>query len=129
MAIPWSNARYHRIIQRREVQSGSERRNHNWTPLASGVVIVGLGGIQPALLIEVRDEGGKQTHSLIEAILPTVEQANAQAPDYARVTRSMIAVADTNKRFDRAGKGTVIRKLAAEKFTCEIEALYTEENL
>ena len=36
----------------------------------------------------------------------------------------MIALAYTNKRFERAGKGIVIRKLAAEKFTCEIEALY-----
>ena len=93
MAIPWSNGRHPRIIQRREVQSCSPSEEiiigH---PLASGAVIIGLGGIQPALLVEVRDEGGKQTHSLIEAIWPTIEQANAQAPDHARVTRSIIAV-------------------------------------
>ena len=95
--------------------------------LLSGAVIVGLGRFQPALLVELRDGVDLSSEAVIEDIWPTVQQANAQAPGYGRVIRSMIAVA-TAKRFERAGKGTVIRKLTAEKFRLEIEALYSEDS-
>ena len=97
-------------------------------PLLSGAIIVGLARFQPALLVEVRDGIDVPTETIIEDIWPTVQQANAQAPGHARVTRSMIAVA-TAKRFERAGKGTIIRKLTAEKFEPEIEALYSDRSL
>ncbi len=95
--------------------------------LLSGAVIVGLGRFQPALLVELRDGVDIRTDAVIDDIWPTVQQANAQAPGHARVIRSMIAVAST-KRFERAGKGTVVRKLTADKFEPEIEALYSEGN-
>ena len=95
----------------------------------SGALIIGLGRFQGALLIEPRDEGWFQSHSLIEAIWPTVEQANAQAPRYARITRSMIVVADTSKRFERAGRGIVIRGMTVEKFAPETEVLYSEQTV
>ena len=98
-------------------------------PLVSGAVIVGQGRFQAALIVEPKDQRETQKYSLVEAFWPTVEQANAQAPGHARVTRSMITVADTNKRFERAGKGTVIRKLTTEKFAAEVEALYSGINL
>ena len=97
-------------------------------PLLSGAVIVGLARFQPALLVEVRDGVVLPTETVVEGIWPIVQQANAQAPGHARVIRSMIAVA-TTKRFERTGKGTIIRKLAAEKFELEIEALYSEVGL
>lgn len=95
--------------------------------LLSGAVIVGLARFQPALLVEVRDGVDLVTEAVVEEIWPTVQQANDQAPGHARIARSMIAVA-TTKRFERAGKGTVIRKMTAEKFVPEIEALYSENN-
>ena len=98
-------------------------------PLLSGAVIVGLGRFQPALLVETRDGVDLPPEAVIEDIWPTVEQANSQAPGHARIIRSMIAVAGATKRFERAGKGTVIRKMSAEKFAPEIEALYSEDNL
>ncbi|MCJ1280743.1 hypothetical protein MMC26_000060 [Xylographa opegraphella] len=97
-------------------------------PQLLGAVIVGQGRFQAALLVEPRDKGEIQEEALIEAIWPTVEQANAQAPEHARVTRSMIAVAHPTKPFERAGKGTVIRKLTAEKFAPEIQRLYSCEH-
>ena len=98
-------------------------------PQLSGAIIVGQSRFQAALLVEPRDKGDTQAKSLIEAIWPTVEQANAQAPEHARVIRSMIAVANAKKPFERAGKGTVIRKLTAEKFASEVEMLYSGRNL
>ena len=97
--------------------------------LLSGAVIVGLARFQPALLVEPRDGVDIPSETVIEEIWPTVEQANAQAPGHARVIRSMIAVANGSKRFERAGKGTVIRKMTAEKFAPELEALYSGNNL
>ena len=96
-------------------------------PLLSGALIVGLARFQPALIVELREEVGLESAAVVEAIWPTVQQANSQAPGHARVIRSMIAVAET-KRFERAAKGTVVRKLTAEKFGPEIEALYAEKN-
>ena len=96
--------------------------------LLSGAVIVGLARFQPALLVEPRDGVDIPTETLVEEIWPTVEQANSQAPGHARVIRSMIAVANGSKRFERAGKGTVIRKMTAEKFAPELEALYSVDN-
>ena len=98
-------------------------------PQLSGAIIVGQGRFQAALLVEPKDNGNIQEDSLIEAIWPTVEQANAQAPEHARVTRSMIAVANAKKPFERAAKGTVIRKLTAEKFASEVERLYSGQDL
>lgn len=98
-------------------------------PLLSGAIIVGLAKFQPALLVELRDRFELRPEAVIESIWPTVEQANNQAPGHARVLQSMIAVAAETKRFERAGKGTVIRKMTAEKFEPEIDALYSEDNL
>ena len=97
--------------------------------LLSGAVIVGLGRFQPALLVEPRGGVDIPTESLLAEIWPTVEQANAQAPGHARVIRSMIVVANESKRLERAGKGTIIRKMTADKFAPELEALYSEDNL
>ena len=98
-------------------------------PLVSGAVIVGQGRFQPALIVEPKEESETQKSSLVEAIWPTIEHANPQAPGHARVTRSMVTVTDTNKRFERAGKGTVMRKLTTEKFAAEVDALYSGINL
>ena len=98
-------------------------------PLVSGAVIVGQGRFQPAMIVEPKEGSEIPKSSFVEAIWPTIEQANAQAPGHARVTRSMLTVTDTNKRFERAGKGTVMRKMTAEKFAAEVEALYSGVNL
>lgn len=97
--------------------------------LLSGAIIVGLAKFQPALLVELRDGVDLPAEAVIEDIWPSIEQANGQAPGHARIVRSMIAVANATKRFERAGKGTVIRKMTAEKFESEIEAVYSDDNL
>lgn len=94
--------------------------------LLSGAIVVGHARFQPALLVELRDGVVLDTETVIEDIWPTVQQASAQASSQARIMRSMIAVAK-KKRFERVGKGTVIRKMTADKFRPEIKALYSEE--
>ena len=88
----------------------------------AAALIVGQGRFQAALLVEPKH--GVKPESLVDSIWLTVEQANSQAPGHARITKSMIEVAKSDKPFARAGKGTVIRKSTAEKFMSEIESLY-----
>ena len=97
--------------------------------LLSAALIVGLGKFQVALLLEPRAESGVDTESLIDSVWPMVEGANTQAPGHGRIIRSMIAVANTSKRFVRAGKGTVVRKMTAQMFATEIENLYSSNDL
>ncbi|KAL8935232.1 MAG: hypothetical protein Q9216_005528 [Gyalolechia sp. 2 TL-2023] len=98
----------------------------NSHPSVSAALIIGQGRFQVALLIEpVKSD--KSQSNLIDEIWPTVEKANAQAQSHGRIIRPMIVIADFSKSFERAGKGTVIRKLTAEKFSEEIAALYSEE--
>lgn len=95
-------------------------------PLLSGVLIIGQGRFQAALLVEPQDSGMPKD-VLIEKIWPTIEQANLQAPGHARIIRSMIAVANADQSFERASKGTIIRKMTAEKFAPEVDALYSND--
>ena len=97
-------------------------------PLLSAALIVGLGRFQPALLLEPKESTEMQKDSLVDTVWSYIEAANAQAPGHARITRTMIAVASASKAFERAGKGTVIRKLTADKFSHEIDALYSNGN-
>ena len=96
-------------------------------PLLTGALIVGQGKFQAALLVESKESEMEKT-ALVEAIWPLVEQANQEAPGQARITKSMIAVSDPSKPFERAAKGTIVRKMTAEKYAAEIEALYTEQD-
>jgi len=97
----------------------------NSHPLVSAALIVGQGHFQAALLVEPV-KTARSSSELIDELWPTIEKANAQAQSHGRIIRSMIAIAGPSKPFERAGKGTVVRRLTAEKFAGEIEALYSD---
>ncbi|KAI4234458.1 MAG: hypothetical protein LQ349_003784 [Xanthoria aureola] len=100
----------------------------NSHPLVSAALIIGQGRFQAALLIEPVKTDESKT-ALVEQFWPTIEKANAQAQGHGRITRTMIVVAGPMKPFERAGKGTVVRKLTVEKYAAEIEALYSDDVL
>jgi len=95
-------------------------------PSLAGVVITGFGRSLPALLVEPKPDH-RNTDLLIENIWPLVESANMKAPGHGRVLRSMIIVAEPDKPFARAGKGTIIRRLTEAAYAKEIDALYASE--
>lgn len=76
-------------------------------PMVSGALVIGQGRSQPALLIERNPRGPKETKSLLDGLWPSIETANALMPAQGRIIRSMILLADADKPFVRAGKGTV----------------------
>jgi len=97
----------------------------NSHPLVNAALIVGQGHFQAALLVEPV-KTTKSSSELIDELWPTIEKANAQAQSHGRIVKSMVAIAGSSNPFERAGKGTVVRKLTAVKFAGEIAALYSD---
>ncbi|KAL8934421.1 MAG: hypothetical protein Q9216_005921 [Gyalolechia sp. 2 TL-2023] len=97
-------------------------------PLVAGALVVGQGRFQAALLIEPQPSP-HDGHSLIKEIWPLVEQANRLVPAQGQITGSKVLVVPPNKPFERAGKGTIIRRLTEQAFAPEIKALYDNESL
>ena len=93
-------------------------------PFVNGCIILGQGRFQSALLIEPTIPTN-DADSVIEKIWPTVQEANAIAPAYARILRSMILVSPPDKPFPRTGKGTVLRKKTIDMLAKEIEGMYS----
>lgn len=54
---------------------------------------------------------------------PIVDQANSNAPTFARVFKEMILVTDPAKPLPRAAKSTIIRKQSYALYADEIENL------
>lgn len=98
-------------------------------PRLQGVLLIGTGRIQSALLVEPREaleEGGRA--QLLEALWPRVEEANSHISGQGRVLRGMVICASSDKPFSRTGKGTIVRKLTEEAYRDEIESLYSSSS-
>ncbi|KAL8982154.1 MAG: hypothetical protein Q9177_005357 [Variospora cf. flavescens] len=93
-------------------------------PLLSGALVRGQGRVQPALLVETKEESTDQS-AFLERLWPAVEEANALVPGHARIIRSLILIVSEQKKpFVRAAKGTIVRNLTEANYKDEIEALY-----
>lgn len=98
-------------------------------PDVKGALVIGTLRMQPALLIEPTADKALTTlekAEFIERIWPTVQEANEEAPQHARVSKSLIFFTDPSKPLERAGKGTIQRKPTLDKFSGEIDALYAD---
>ena len=92
--------------------------------MVSGALVTGQARFQPALLIELKTANERETNLAIDELWPAVEAANEIVPGHGRIVRSMILLAEANKPFIRAGKGTIVRKLTETAYAGEIEKLY-----
>ncbi|KAL4905238.1 hypothetical protein BDW74DRAFT_185288 [Aspergillus multicolor] len=103
-------------------------------PGVNAALVAGDQRVEACLLIEPAGGGtGTECETakerLVQAVWRTVEEANAECPAHARVSRSMILVADPARPFLRAGKGNVQRAGTLRLYREEIDALYLEEGL
>ncbi|KAB2571209.1 Non-canonical non-ribosomal peptide synthetase FUB8 [Lasiodiplodia theobromae] len=96
------------------------------SPHISGVVVLGHGRFETAVLIELSPQAQRK-HSPAEnlaAIALFIDKANAAAPAFARISRDRVLFTSPDKPMTRAGKGTVIRKATLKQYEKEIEDLY-----
>lgn len=101
-------------------------------PHIKSVIVVGQGKFAVAAVIELNDHIAQilitqeDRRRVTDDIWSKVEEANSAAPGHGRLGRDKIILANSEKPFPRAGKGTVQRKAAIMLYQDEIEAIYTE---
>ncbi|KAI2629000.1 hypothetical protein GGS21DRAFT_526933 [Xylaria nigripes] len=101
-------------------------------PLLSGALVVGQGKPEPLLIVEPKPGAyhqGINSKSFLDRVWPTIVEANKIAPSYAKINRSRVIIADLQRPFLRAPKGTVIRKLTTEAYSADIDAAFRDDNL
>lgn len=94
--------------------------------LLSGALIIGQGHPQPCLILEPKDPDQK-LESLVDAVWPSIEEANSRAPGQARITRDMILITFPSRPFVRSGKGTVVRASTGQQYNDEIAELFSRD--
>ncbi|USW59776.1 Putative AMP-dependent synthetase/ligase, phosphopantetheine binding ACP domain, AMP-binding protein [Septoria linicola] len=97
-------------------------------PMVKGALVVGQGRFQTGLLIEpdwTVISPAQDSSELLDLLWPTIEIANATGPAHSKLWRSKIIIANRDKPFKRAPKGSIIRSQTVDLFEAEIETLYS----
>jgi thioester reductase-like protein len=92
-------------------------------PFVKSGLVVGQGRFQCALIIELKD-GVEYNPKLVDDVWPVIEAENKHVPAHAQISRDLIILADPNKPFQRASKGTIQRYKTVMEYVPEIDALY-----
>ncbi|KAJ6514497.1 putative aminoadipate reductase [Mycena vitilis] len=99
-------------------------------PLIAGAVMFGRERnqvgvlIEPSLHYEVDTADDQQVAKFRNLVWPGIEEANEDAPAFARIYKEMILVTHLGRPMVRAPKGTVIKKATIALYKQEIELLY-----
>ncbi|KAL1679182.1 hypothetical protein EV122DRAFT_210432 [Schizophyllum commune] len=100
------------------------------SPLVAAAVMFGRGRDEAGILIEpapahqvdVDDDTAVATYR--NAVWPVIEEANRVAPAYSRIFKELILITRKGKPLPRTEKNTVMRKLALEVYSADIEKIY-----
>lgn len=92
-------------------------------PLVSGALIIGQGRPHLCLILEPKDSH-QNLEDLVDAVWPTIEEANAERPGQARITRDLILITSPIRPLARSPKGTVVRSTTTQLYQQEINDLY-----
>ncbi|KAJ6594686.1 acetyl-CoA synthetase-like protein [Mycena capillaripes] len=99
------------------------------SPLIKGAVMFGRERNQVGVLVEpnpqsTMDHDELQVAKFRNLIWPVIEEANENAPAFARIYKEMILVTKPGRPMVRAPKGTVIKKATIALYNQEIDELY-----
>jgi thioester reductase-like protein/acyl-coenzyme A synthetase/AMP-(fatty) acid ligase len=94
-------------------------------PAVKGALVVGQGRFQAGLILETNTKTDPE--AFLEQIWPVVERANEKMAAHGRVWKSKVAIASPQKPFQRAPKGSIMRRKTNELYKSEIDALYSNE--
>lgn len=100
-------------------------------PALKGVLVFGQGRFQPGLILEahVTPQEDAAREALIDQVWPLIEHANKKTVAHGHVAREMIMLADAEKPFLRAGKGTVQRTATLRLYEHSIDSIYEKFGL
>lgn len=95
-------------------------------PLVQEAVVVGVGKTVPGLMV-FRSEEAKDLSDdeYLNAIWPSIEDANSRAEKFSQITREMVVVLPHTAPCPRTDKGSLIRAQAYTQYAEVIENLYT----
>lgn len=95
-------------------------------PFTGAALVAGFGRFKCALLVEAVNPPAtnEEKEAVLDAIWPSVEEANAKAPLSAQISRDMVIFTSSQKPMLRAGKGTVQRELTVASYSKELDSLY-----
>ncbi|PHH84544.1 hypothetical protein CDD83_1780 [Cordyceps sp. RAO-2017] len=92
-------------------------------PAVKGALVVGRDRFQPALLLEPHDGAAADAEAFIDAVWPTVDEANRQTVAHGRIGRRFVALTEPDLPLPRAAKGTILRALATQMYDGFIDRL------
>ncbi|KAL2015881.1 hypothetical protein VTK56DRAFT_4656 [Thermocarpiscus australiensis] len=97
-------------------------------PGVKGAVVVGSDRFQPALIVEPVEhpKSEKEANELLDSVWPYVVKANAQTVAHGQIGRQFVALANPDKPFPRASKGTIQRAGAVNLYRDEINRIYEQ---
>ncbi|OTA63356.1 nonribosomal peptide synthetase, partial [Hypoxylon sp. EC38] len=95
-------------------------------PEVKGVLVVGSDRLQAGLLVEPlkNPESDEEAEKLLNRVWPYVVKANEETVAHGQIARQFMALANPEKPFHRAGKGTVQRASTLKAYKDEIDRLY-----
>ena len=96
-------------------------------PAVKGALVTGAGHFQPAVLIDLDGEPPREPekkHEVIEALLPTISEANQHAPAHGKLDAYHTLFAVPEKPVEYLGQGKIQRLRTCEKYKDSIEVMY-----
>ena len=95
-------------------------------PILRSAIVGGPGKSQICLLVEplALGESDAGNTELLDAIWPTILEANRTSPAHARVMKDFVIFADQQRGVEHAGKGTVQREATLRQYQVDMDRLY-----
>ncbi|KAL8948969.1 MAG: hypothetical protein Q9222_004891, partial [Ikaeria aurantiellina] len=98
-------------------------------PDVSGVLVLGQARFEPAALLELRHGQPQSEHerqAFDKSFQPYIDQANENAPTYAKLLYDHIFFTKPEKPMVRADKGTIKRSATAKLYAKEADEFYDQ---
>ncbi|PVH86351.1 acetyl-CoA synthetase-like protein [Cadophora sp. DSE1049] len=100
-------------------------------PVVKAALVIGEYRFNASLLVELEDakepRSEEQRHERLDEIWSVVEEVNKITPGFAKIPKSLVVFAASEKPFLRAGKGTVQRQLTVRAYAEELDRLYASQ--
>ena len=91
--------------------------------LVREAVVVGTDRAIPGVLI-FRASDHLSNEEFLDAVWPSIEDANSRAESFSQITKDMVAILPSNVEYPKTDKGSIIRAQVNEKFADYIDEMY-----